>query len=210
MPGDGLNVAGDVGSDENNFVPAQPGDVLPQPDPLLRVQTGGGLVQNQHAGAHGDDAGDGDAALLPAGQLQGGLFKQFLLHAHKAGRLPHPLVDLLLGELHVLRSEGDVLVYRLLKELILRVLEHESHLALDVAAGDLVLVYILSRAEYFARARREQRVQVLYEGGLSRSRMAYNSDELPMRYGKVYSVYGHLFKRSAGAVYMAQLLHFYL
>ena len=35
------------------------------------IQTRRGLVQHQHLGFHGDNAGDGHAALLSAGQLEG-------------------------------------------------------------------------------------------------------------------------------------------
>ena len=42
-----------------------------------RVQAGGGLVQDEHLGLHGDDAGDGHPALLPAGELKGGFFQLY-------------------------------------------------------------------------------------------------------------------------------------
>ena len=35
------------------------------------IQTRRGLVQHQNLGFHGDNAGDGHAALLSAGQLEG-------------------------------------------------------------------------------------------------------------------------------------------
>ena len=50
----------------------------------------------------------------------------------KRRRLPHTPVDLLAVQSHVLRAEGDVLVHRLLKELVLRVLEHQPHLEAHV------------------------------------------------------------------------------
>ena len=174
-----------------------------------RVQAGGGLVQNQHPGAHGNDAGDGYAALLPAGQLQGGLFKQFFLHAHKAGCLPHPLVDLLLGELHVLRPEGDVLIHRLLKELILRVLEHQAHLVLHIPAAELALIDVLPAAADLAGAGGKQGVHMLNKGGLAGACMADDAHQLALGNGKVNILNGRHFKRSARAVNMAQLLHNY-
>ena len=100
-----------------------------------RVQPGGGLVQNEHLGLHGDDPGDGHPALLAAGQLEGGLLQLVVPQAHEVGGLPHPAVDLLLVQAHVPGAEGDVLVDRLLKELVLRVLEHQPHLEAGLAGA---------------------------------------------------------------------------
>ena len=45
-----------------------------------RVEHRGGLVQDEHLGAHGEDAGDGHALLLPAGERMG----LVVLKAHEA------------------------------------------------------------------------------------------------------------------------------
>ena len=88
------------------------------------VKTGGGLVQNQHFRLHGNNARNGYPALLAAGQVKGRDLQLGLRQAHKARSLPDTAVDLLSRQAHVLGAEGDVLIHRLLKQLIFRVLEH--------------------------------------------------------------------------------------
>ena len=97
-------------------------DVGHQVFPARRVQSGGGLVQHQHLGLHGDDTGQGHPALLSAGELKGRLFQLVIPDAHKLGALPHAAVQLRPGFSHVGRAEGDILIHGLLKELVLRVL----------------------------------------------------------------------------------------
>ena len=91
------------------------------------IQPGSGFVQNQDRGPHGDDTGDGNTPFLTAGQLQRRFLKQFLFHSNERSCLPDPLIDLLFGEFHVGRSEGNILVNSLLKELILGILEYQPH-----------------------------------------------------------------------------------
>ena len=131
-----LNIANDMGGEQHRFFPGKLLKQLPEPHPLLRVQPGGGLVQHQHPGLHGDHPGDGHPALLPAGQVEGGFLQHPRLQPHKPGGLAHPAVHLVLIQPHVLGAEGDVLVHRLLKELVLRVLEHQPHLEAGLF-GDL-------------------------------------------------------------------------
>ena len=50
------------------------------------VKPGGRLVEYQHARSHRDNARDGDAALLPAGQLQRRAVEQLLVHADSRTR----------------------------------------------------------------------------------------------------------------------------
>jgi hypothetical protein len=82
--------------------------------------------QDQHVGPHGDDAGDGHSAFLPAGELKRRFFEHLFRDAHKTGRFINPLPDLIVGELHVFRAEGDVFVYGVFKELVFRVLKDQS------------------------------------------------------------------------------------
>ena len=96
--------------------------------PAAGVKTRRRLVQHQHLRLHGDNAGNGHAALLAAGQLKGGLIQHGLRQAHEGGGGTDAAVDILLVQSHVLRAEGDVLIHRLLKQLVFRVLEHQSHL----------------------------------------------------------------------------------
>ena len=92
-------------------------DALAQLDDLrahlvaqLGVQVGQRLVHQEHLGITDDGAADGHALALAAGQRLG-LAVQVLGDVQNLGRLPHLLVDLLLGYLAQLQGEGHVLIY---------------------------------------------------------------------------------------------------
>ena len=125
-------------------------------------------------------------------------------------RLADALVDLAVAELHVARAEGDVLIHGLLKQLVLRILEHEADLPFDVAAAYLVGVYVLPADKHSARCRLKQGVEVLGKGRFAASGVPDDADKLPMRYAYVYIFYRNSAKRGALAVYMAQALHGYI
>ena len=74
----------------------------------LGVQTGGRLVQHQHAGVHGHDARNRNAALLPARKLKRAFFQQLIGQADERGGLPDAALDLGLVQAHVARAVGDV------------------------------------------------------------------------------------------------------
>ena len=146
-----------------------------------RVEPRGRLIEHEHLRTHRDDARDGYAPLLPARELQRGALEQLLIDAGEARGLTHAAVDLLLGELHVRRAEGDVLIHRLLKELVLRILEHEPDLEPYRLAGELILIDILTAAEHRARSGLEQRVEVLYKRWTSGAGVTDHADQLPLR-----------------------------
>ena len=60
------------GQDDGGTRARQRGERVQQVVHRFRVQAGGGLVQEQDAGPHGDRAGDGHALALPEGQVVGG------------------------------------------------------------------------------------------------------------------------------------------
>ena len=174
----------------------------------LRVQAGGGLVQNEHLGLHGDHPGDGHPALLAAGQLKGGFFQVVVPQAHEVGRRPHPAVNLLLVQPHVLGAEGDVLIYCLLKELVLRVLEHQPHLKPSLF-GDLGVgpdVHVLK--EDRPRRRLEQGVQMLNQGGLSAAGVADDAQVLPGVGAEVHTVQRRVLKGRSSGVGVSKLFCF--
>ena len=95
------------------------------------------------------------------------------------------VVDLAVAELHVARAEGDVLIHGLLKQLVLRILEHEADLPFDVAAAYLVGVYVLPADKHSARCRLKQGVEVLGKGRFAASGVPDDADKPPMRYAYV-------------------------
>ena len=94
----------------------------------LGVKAGGRLVQHQHLRLHGEDAGDGGAALLPARQLKRGAVEHGVVKAAEMRRLDDARGDFAFRQAHVARAEADVLAHRLLKQLVFRVLEHHADL----------------------------------------------------------------------------------
>ena len=90
-----------------------------------------------------EDAGEGNALLLPARELARRV-QEVVLHADERGGLRHALVQLRLADAVVLRREGDILRHRETDELAVRVLQHRPDRAGDpedpqlaaLAAGD--------------------------------------------------------------------------
>src|SRR5699024_10360702 len=97
-------------------------------------------------------------ALLTAGEFKGGALQQFIPQTHEMGGLPDPAVDLLLGQSHVPGTEGDVLVDGLLKELVLGILEHQTHLEAGLTGALLGLPDVLSLKEDLPAGGLEQTV----------------------------------------------------
>ena len=183
------------------------GDVFEHAAAARGVKAGRRLVKDEHPGAHGDHAGDGDAALLPAGELERRALEERGVHAGKARGLAHARIDLLRGEFGVFRAEGDVLIHRLLKELVLGILKDEPDLKAHVARGGLAAVNVLPVEEHGARRRREQTVEVLDERALAGARVADDAHELSGGDGKVNIVDGDFFKRCPGTVDVPEVIH---
>ena len=102
-----------------------------------RVKHGRRLVEDDALWPHGDDAGDGNALLLPAGKaVRRVLF--VLIDADIHQRAVHTLPDLLGRDADVLQAEGDVLLHHGGDNLVVRVLEHHPHLLADVVQPLLV------------------------------------------------------------------------
>lgn len=94
-------------------------------------------------------------------------------------RFTHTLVYLCRAQSHVLGAEGDIGIHRLLKKLILRVLEHKSDLVADILSRDFVGIYVLAVNGYLAGGRLEQSVQVLDKCRLARARVSMSPTNWP-------------------------------
>ena len=142
-------------------------DIGHQVLPAGRVQSGGGLVQHQHLGLHGDDARQGHPALLTAGELKGGFFQLVIPDAHQAGRLPDAGIQLIPPLAHVGGAKSDVLVYGLLEQLIFRILEHQAHLKAHIPDLFRLRPNIFSPQQHLAAGGLQQSVEMLDEGGFT-------------------------------------------
>ena len=167
-----------------------------------RVQTGGGLVQNEDLGLHGDDPRNGHPPLLAAGELKRGAGENFVTQTGKSSSPTHPPVNFAFVQLHVAGSESNVLVHRFLKQLILRILKNQPHLETDGVGQFLAAPDILSLEENLTRGGTDQAVEMLDQGRLSRTRASNDAKGLPLINGQVHGIQGPLLKRGVGAVYM--------
>ena len=196
-----------VGDEDNGgvFGPEIVADVAQNGFHAHRVQTGGGLVQHQNGGLHGDDAGNGDPALLAAGELEGGLFQHRVGKPHKGCGVPDPTVNLRLVKPHVAGAEGDILVNRLLKELVLRILKDQAYLKAGLAGALLGLPDVAPFEEDPARGGLQQGVQMLDQSGLAGTRPADDAEIFPAVGGEVHIHQGAVLERGAGGVDVAEL-----
>ena len=173
-----------------------------------RVQPGGGLVQNEHPGLHGDAPRDGPPPLLAAGELKGGLFQLVVPQSHEAGGLPHPAVHLPLVQPHVFRAEGDVLVDGLLKELVLRVLEHQTRQETEIPDLFRFGPEVAAINDDLAAGGFVQTVHVGDEGALAGAGGSDDAHEIALFHLKAHVVQRSDCVRHTGVVDIAQVFYF--
>ena len=126
----------------------------------------------------------------------------------KCCRFPDPLVDLLVGELHIGGAEGDILINGLLKQLILRILEYQSHFKADVMSELFGLIDVGAIQRNRSGCRFQQTVKMLNKRGLAGTGMTNNPHQLSFRKREVDIMYSYFFKRSSLTVCVCQRLHF--
>ena len=163
--------------------------------PPLGIQPRRRLVQHQHLRFHGDDARDSHTALLSTGELKGRLVQQRLVQSHKGRRVPHPPVDLLRVQSHVLRSEGDVLIHRLLEQLVFRVLEHQPHLEAYVPYFLRIRPDILPLQENTPGRGLQKPVQMLYQRGFTGPGVSDHAQKLPCAHSHAQPLHGAALER---------------
>ena len=66
---DGLHLGKDMGGEDNGVIGAQVADQVADLDDLLRVQTDGGLVKDQHLGIADESLGDAHSLAVALGQI---------------------------------------------------------------------------------------------------------------------------------------------
>ena len=156
----------------------------------LGVQTGGGLVQHQHAGVHGHDARNRNAALLPARKLKRAFFQQLIGQADERGGLPDAALDLGLVQAHVARAVGDVAGAGLLKQLVLGVLHDKADEKAEAAQVCTLLPQVPAVHKDAARRRAVQAVEMADKRGFSAARRADDADKVALLNGE-----GHVIQR---------------
>ena len=110
------------------------------------------------------------------------------------------LVHLLPVQAHIFRTERNVAVNRLFKELVFRVLKHQTDAEADGAQRLLGAVDVLFSEQYTSGDRLQKPVEMLDERALAAAGMAEERRILTGGDGEIYIVESDLFKRSPGAV----------
>ena len=167
----------------------QGGQVADEPFLGGLVQAGGGLVQQQHGGVHGEDGGQCNQAFLPAREAVGdpvGVPGQAQCRQDLLG-IGAGLGG---GAAQVERAEGHVFQHGGAEQLVVRVLEQETDPGADVVKVGLGPARLTEGAD-LARAGAGQADQQMQQGGLAG---AVGSDQLTVSVGGLYldGMYGNV------------------
>ncbi len=100
------------------------------------VERGGGLVEYQHARAHGENGGDGHLLLLSARE-RGYLAVAQVGDAHGLERLGNALLDLVVGDAKVLEAKEHLVLDHRGHHLCVDVLQDAAHHLRDVGERDV-------------------------------------------------------------------------
>ena len=162
------------------------------------VQGAGGLVTQQHLGVGGQGPGDGDALLLPAGQL-GGVGVGLVGQAHDVQVLQGALLGLRLGHPGDLHGEADVLQAGALHEQVELLEDHADGPPgpAQLGGGQLAQVHgapVLRLQkpvhEHLALGGPLQQVDAPHQSGLARAGHAHNAEDVPVPDGQADVVQG--------------------
>ena len=158
------------------------------------------LIEDKHLGLHCDNTGYRRAALLSPGEVKRAAREDIVVDADKPRGIAYSAVYLRLIEPHILRTEGDITIYRLLKELILGVLKYESDAKAHVSYLFRILPDVASSEQHLTLSRAEQPAGELNYGRLSRAGVTDKSGyhALLKRYGEFFQ--RALLKRRSDAV----------
>jgi len=140
------------------------------------IEHGCRLVENDRLWAHGDDAGDGDALLLPAAQVVWHGVAEFF-HLHQAQRFVDALKDRLARKAEIFRPKRDLLEHGCRHELVIRILENHPHTLQNIQR--VVLVAGVQPVDEDAALRWQQEsVQMLGQRRFSTAVAAQHRDVL--------------------------------
>jgi len=156
----------------------------------LRVEHGSRLVEHDAARPHGDDARNGDALLLSAGQKMRRVLA-VVVHADEPERLVHAAADLVRGYAEILGREGDILLHHVGDDLVVGVLEDHADAAADLQQQILIpRVHAVDR--HAATLRQQDRVEVFGQRRLSAAVVAQDRHKAALLDREVKSLEYHL------------------
>lgn len=99
--------------------------------PASGIEVAGGFVEDEDGGVAGEEAGEADAAFLPAAEVMGCAFFQAGERDFGEG-VGDTGGDLVVGEVELLWAEGDVFEDGGTEELVVGVLEEEAEFTADL------------------------------------------------------------------------------
>ena len=174
-----------------------------------RIEARGRLIEHEYVRPHGDNACDGYAALLTAGQRKRRLVGKLRCKADCRHGFAHALVNLGLRQFHVGRAVGNVLRDGLLEQLVFRILEHQTDAEARFAAAlALGIPDGLAVEQDLALGRLQQTVQVLNERRLARTGVTDHTENFAFFDFQVNMVKRNTLKGGACAVNVRQAPRF--
>ena len=108
-----------------------------------------------------------------------------LAHPHHRQGIVHPFADLFAGDAQILRGEGHILLHHVGYDLVIRVLEHHTHLLAD-GENQVFIQRVHPRNIHIAAGGQHHGVEGLGQGGLSGSIMAQHHGEAALFNGKIH------------------------
>ena len=151
------------------------------------VQGGGGLVAQEHLGVAGQGPGNGDALLLPAGELHRigvGLVGQ----AHQLQKLHGPLLCLDGGHPRDLHGEADIAQAGALHEQVKLLEDHADAPPLLPQGLGREGGHVLPVDEHASLGGTFQQVDAPHQGGLARAAHADDAVDGPVADGDIHMV----------------------
>ena len=155
-------------------------DLIQNVVPPLGIKPRSRFIQHQDLRPHGKHTRDRRTALLPAGQFKRRDVIILLLEPYQTQRFKRPFLTLFRSKPLILRSEAYVCHDVDLEQLMLRVLEHKSHLVPKPPHRIAFPVNILTVIIQLPARRTDQTVQMLDQRRLPGPGMADNPHELPV------------------------------
>ena len=129
----------------------------------FRIKTCCRLIENKHLRLHGDDARNGCTPLLPTRKIERRKILYFIIiQSYKLYGLTHTFIHFFCRKTQIGRSKCHILCNGFFKQLILRILEHQSDFPADVP-HDHIFCRDIHIANYdMSLLRLQQSVEMLY------------------------------------------------
>ena len=163
---------------------------LLQPGHVLRVQRGGGLVQQDKLRLHGKNIRDGNPFLFPAGQELGGPLG-VVMQAHGGKGLAGAFFNLLQRQTQVHGAEGYFALYGYGQNLVFRLLKNNADPAAELQKVLFLAGDRLAPTEQRSFPGLQNAVAQQEKGGFSGAVAAKNRNPFPFPDGNGQVLHGH-------------------